>query len=202
VRFELPDTVKGGKAQIEGRLSWAGSPNEFDIARLYGNLSFEANNGQVLKVQPGVGRLFGLLTLQSLPRRLSLDFKDLFSDGFAFDKISATAKIGNGIVRSDNFFMTGPAAEAKIKGETNLKTETQDLRIKVTPHVSDSLSLAALVGGPIVGAAAFVAQKILKDPFNKIAATDYIISGTWDNPIELKSDNDDAKKPINQSPLR
>jgi len=202
VRFELPDTVKGGKAQIEGRLSWAGSPNEFDIARLYGNLSFEANNGQVLKVQPGVGRLFGLLTLQSLPRRLSLDFKDLFSDGFAFDKISANAKIGNGIVRSDNFFMTGPAAEAKIKGETNLKTETQDLRIKVTPHVSDSLSLAALVGGPIFGAAAFVAQKILKDPFNKIAATDYIISGTWDKPIELKSDNDDAKKPINQSPLR
>ena len=73
--------------------------------------------------------------------------------------------------------------------------------MKVTPHVSDSLSLAALIGGPIVGAAAFVAQKILKDPFNKIAATDYIISGTWDKPIELKSDNDDAKKPINQSPL-
>ncbi|MES2501574.1 MAG: YhdP family protein [Pseudomonadota bacterium] len=202
VRFGQPDTVKGGEAQIEGRLSWAGSPHEFDIARLDGNLTFEATSGQVLKVQPGVGRLFGLLTLQSLPRRLSLDFRDLFSDGFAFDKISATAKIDSGIVRSDDFFMTGPAAEAKIKGETNLKTETQHLRIKVTPHVSDSLSLAALVGGPIVGAAAFVAQKILKDPFNKIAATDYVISGTWDNPIEIKSENDDAKKPINQSPLQ
>ena len=148
-----------------------------------------------------MGRLFGLLTLQSLPRRLSLDFRDLFSEGFAFDKISATAKIDSGIVRSDDFFMTGPAADAKIKGETNLKTETQYLKVKVTPHVSDSFSLAALIGGPIVGAAAFVAQKILKDPFNKIAATDYIISGTWDKPIELKSDNDDAKKPINQSPL-
>jgi len=201
VRFGQPDTVKGGVAQLDGLLSWDGSPHEFDMARLDGNLTFEATGGQVLKVQPGVGRLFGLLTLQSLPRRLSLDFRDLFSEGFAFDKISATAKIDSGIVRSDDFFMTGPAADAKIKGETNLKTETQYLKVKVTPHVSDSFSLAALIGGPIVGAAAFVAQKILKDPFNKFAATDYIISGTWDKPIELKSDNDDAKKPINQSPL-
>ncbi len=201
MRFGQPDTVKGGIAKLDGILSWNGSPHEFDITRLDGNLTFEANSGQVLKVQPGVGRLFGLLTLQSLPRRLSLDFRDLFSDGFAFDKISASAKIDSGIMRSDDFFMTGPAAEAKIKGETNLKTETQQLKIKVTPHVSDGLSLAALVGGPIVGAAAFVAQKILKDPFNKIASTEYSISGTWDNPIEIKSDNDNAKKLNNQSPL-
>lgn len=197
VRFGQPDTVKGGEAQISGRLNWAGSPHEFDITRLAGNLTFEASKGQVLKVQPGVGRLFGLLTLQSLPRRLSLDFRDLFSDGFAFDKISATAKIDSGIVRSDDFFMTGPAAEANIKGETNLKTETQNLNIKVTPHVSDSLSLAALAGGPIVGAAAFVAQKILKDPFNKIASSEYTITGTWDNPVEVKSDKDDVQKSIN-----
>lgn len=198
VRFGQPDTVKGGEAQIAGQLNWGGSPHEFDITRLDGNLTFEATKGQVLKVQPGVGRLFGLLTLQSLPRRLSLDFRDLFSDGFAFDKISATAKIDNGVVRSDDFFMTGPAAEANIKGETNLKTETQNLKVKVTPHVSDSLSLAALAGGPIVGAAAFVAQKILKDPFNKIASTEYMISGTWDNPLEIKSDKEDEKKPTNQ----
>jgi uncharacterized protein (TIGR02099 family) len=200
-RFGQPDTIKGGEAKIDGRLNWAGSPHEFDIRRLDGNLTFEATKGQVLKVQPGVGRLFGLVTLQSLPRRLSLDFRDLFSDGFAFDQISATAKISNGIVRSDDFFMTGPAAEASIKGETNLKTETQRLKVKVTPHISDSLSLAALVGGPIVGAAAFVAQKILKDPFNKIASSEYVIEGTWDNPIEVNAEKDDAQKPSNQSPL-
>ena len=200
-RFGEPDTVKGGNAQMSGQINWGGSPHEFDISRLDGNLTFEATKGQVLKVRPGVGRLFGLLTLQSLPRRLSLDFRDLFSDGFAFDKISATARIDNGIVRSDDFFMTGPAAEALIKGETNLKTETQFLKVKVTPHVSDSLSLAALVGGPIVGAAAFVAQKILKDPFNKIASSEYIITGTWDNPIEGKSEKDNAQKISDESPL-
>ena len=201
-RFGQPDAVKGGTAEIEGLLSWAGSPHEFETTSLDGHFKLVASKGQIVKVQPGVGRLFGLLSLQSLPRRLSLDFRDLFSDGFAFDKISANAKIDNGILRSEDFFMTGPAAEAKIMGETNLKSETQNLKVKVTPHVSDGLSLAALAGGPIVGAAAFVAQKILKDPFNKIASSEYVITGTWDNPKEIDSDKNEANKPSNISPLR
>ena len=200
-RFGQPDAVRGGIAEVAGQLKWAGSPHEFDTTSLSGNFKLEASKGQILKVQPGVGRLFGLLSLQSLPRRLSLDFRDLFNDGFAFDKISANAKIDNGVLRSDDFFMTGPAAEAKIKGETNLKTETQNLRVQVIPHVSDSLSLAALAGGPIVGAAAFVAQKILKDPFNKIASSEYVITGTWDNPKEIESEKNEANKPSNTSPL-
>jgi uncharacterized protein (TIGR02099 family) len=201
-RFGQVDAVKGGTAEIAGLLSWAGSPHEFETTSLNGSFSLMASKGQIAKVQPGVGRLFGLLSLQSLPRRLSLDFRDLFSDGFAFDKISANAKINNGILRSDDFFMTGPAAEARIKGETNLKTETQNLTVQVIPHVSDSLSLAALAGGPIVGAAAFVAQKILKDPFNKIVSSDYVITGTWDNPKEIESAKNDANKPSNNSPMR
>ena len=200
-RFGQPDTVKGGEAEVIGQLRWAGSPHEFDTNSLGGNFKLDATKGQILKVQPGVGRLFGLLTLQSLPRRLSLDFRDLFSDGFAFDKISANAKIENGIMRSDDFFMTGPAAETSIKGEANLKTETQKLKVKVTPHVSDSLSLAALAGGPIAGAAAFVAQKILKDPFNKIISSEYTITGTWDKPVEIESEKDNVQKPNNKSPL-
>ena len=199
--FGQPDTVKGGKATISGQLHWPGSPHEFETDGLNGTLKLNAEKGQILKVQPGVGRLLGLLSLQSLPRRLTLDFRDLFSDGFAFDEISATATASNGVLRSDDFFMTGPAAEASIKGETNLKAETQHLQIKVVPHVSDSLSLAALAGGPIVGAAAFVAQKILKDPFNKIASTEYTVTGTWSNPIEVES-NKAQEKPVNNLPIR
>ncbi len=200
-RFGQPDAVKGGEAEISGQLQWPGSPHEFETSGLDGNFKLEAKKGQILKVQPGVGRLFGLLSLQSLPRRLSLDFRDLFSDGFAFDKIGATANADNGILRSNDFLMTGPAAEAKISGETNLKTETQKLKVKVRPHISDSLSLAALAGGPIAGAAAFVAQKLLKDPFNKIIQSEYVITGTWDKPIEVESDKDETQKPSNVSPL-
>ena len=187
-RFGQPDTVKGGDANITGQLNWAGSPHDFDTSILSGHVELDAHKGQFLKVQPGVGRLLGLLSLQSLPRRLTLDFRDLFSDGFAFDQISAKADIHNGILLSDDFYMTGPAADVKIKGETNLKAETQRLKISVKPNVSDTLSLAAFAGGPIAGVAAFVAQKLLKDPLNKIAGSEYDIAGTWSNPQEVKSE--------------
>ena len=200
-RFGQPDAVKGGDAEITGQLQWPGSPHEFDTTGLSGDIKLDANKGQFLKVDPSIGRLLGLLSLQSLPRRLSLDFRDLFSDGFAFDKITATAKIDQGILRSNDFFMDGPAAEATIKGETNLKTETQNLQVKVRPHISDSLSLAAFAGGPITGVAAFVAQKLLKDPFNKIIQSEYVITGTWNKPVEVESEKREAQKPSDKSPL-
>lgn len=186
-RFGYADTIKDGEGELKGTLHWPGSPHQFDTTRLNGELAFEVRKGQILQVQPGVGRLLGLLSLQSLPRRLTLDFRDLFSNGFAFDKINATVKIDKGVMRSDNFKMAGPAADVAIKGETNLQKETQHLFVKVMPRISDSLSLAALAGGPLAGAVAFLAQKILKDPLNKIASSEYEIIGSWDNPQEVKS---------------
>jgi len=193
-RFGYPDTIKDGAGELKGRLHWPGSPLQFDTTRLNGELEFEVRQGQILQAQPGVGRLLGLLSLQSLPRRLTLDFRDLFSNGFAFDKINATVKISQGVMRSDNFVMSGPAADVEIKGETNLQKETQHLFVKVMPRISDSLSLAALAGGPLAGAVAFLAQKILKDPLNKIVSTEYEITGTWDNPQEVKPADDSNKK--------
>jgi uncharacterized protein (TIGR02099 family) len=193
-RFGYPNTIKDGTGELKGRLHWPGSPSQFDTTRLNGDLEFEVRQGQILQAQPGVGRLLGLLSLQSLPRRLTLDFRDLFSNGFAFDKINATVKISQGVMRSDNFVMSGPAADVEIKGETNLQKETQHLFVKVMPRISDSLSLAALAGGPLAGAVAFLAQKVLKDPLNKIISTEYEITGTWDNPQEVKPTEDSHKK--------
>ena len=200
-RFGQADIVKGGISSISGQLNWPGSPHQFKTKGLNGNFRLGAAKGQIIKVKPGVGRLFGLLTLQSLPRRLTLDFRDLFSEGFAFDEISGSAKITNGVMHSDDFFMTGPAAETKIHGDIDLNKETQQLNIKVTPHISDSLSLAALAGGPIVGAAAFIAQKLLKDPLNKIAQSEYTITGTWDNPVEEDTVKQQQDKQTSSSPL-
>lgn len=197
-RFGYPGMVKGGDANLTGQLKWAGSPHEFNIAGLGGNLQLEARHGQFLKIQPGVGRLLSIVSLQSLPRRLTLDFRDIFSSGFSFDKISGNLQIDRGIMKTDDFRMEGSSAKVAISGETDLDKGTQRLRIQVTPSISDSLSLAAFAGGPVVGAAAFIAQKILKDPFSKLIAYEYEIAGTWDNPQEV---NIDGSKPAAVSPL-
>jgi uncharacterized protein (TIGR02099 family) len=198
-RYGYPNTIKGGDADLSGQLKWPGSPHEFDIPGLSGSLQLDARKGQIMKIQPGVGRLFGILSLQSLPRRLTLDFRDVFSSGFTFDKISSSIRIDKGVMRSDDFRMEGPVALVEMSGETDLKKETQHLFVKVTPYISDSLSIAALAGGPLAGAAAFIAQKLLKDPINKLAADQYEIIGTWDNPQEIKSADKKPAAPI--SPL-
>lgn len=192
-RFGYPNAIKDGTATLTGQLKWPGSPHDFETTKLSGDLQLDVRKGQILKIQPGVGRLFSVLTLQNLPRRLTFDFRDVFSSGFTFDKIGANVRIDEGIMRSDDFRIEGPTALVEMNGETNLQKETQHLKVKVTPYVSDSLSIAALAGGPIVGAATYIAQKLLKDPLNQIAASEYEFVGTWDNPVEVKDNKRNTK---------
>jgi uncharacterized protein (TIGR02099 family) len=186
-RLGYPEAVKRGTATLDGQLSWAGSPHDIDFPSLAGNLQLEARNGQFLKIEPGVGKLLGLLSLQSLPRRLTLDFRDIFSEGFAFDSISGSARIHRGVARTDDFRLEGPAAKVQMQGETDLARETQNLKVRVVPQLGEGMSVAgAFLGGPVVGIAALLAQKLLRDPLGQIAAYEYSISGTWDNPDVVK----------------
>ena len=180
-----PNLVKKGNARFNGIANWEGSPFSFSSDQVSGNFSMDIDKGEILEAKPGIGRLFGLLTLQNLPKRLSLDFSDLFSKGFIFDSINAGVRVNSGILSSNNFKMVGPAAEVLMDGEVDIIEETQNLHVTVKPFVSDSLSLAALAGGPLAGAAAFIAQKVLKDPLNKVLTDEYQITGTWDEPIEV-----------------
>jgi uncharacterized protein (TIGR02099 family) len=182
-RWKLPGGVRRGTARIEGQLGWAGSPYDFDYPTLGGELSVEVANGQFVKLEPGLGKLLGILSLQSLPRRVTLDFRDIFSEGFAFDEIVGAVKVERGIATADNFRIAGPAARVTMSGEVDLVKETQKLRVRVTPHLSESVSIAgALLGGPVAGVAAFLAQKILRDPIEQLASYEYGVTGTWSDP--------------------
>lgn len=197
-RYGYPNTIKGGTANLTGKLRWPGSPHEFSLPGLGGNLELEVKRGQFLKIQPGVGRLLGVLSLQALPRRLLFDFRDVFNDGFTFDNIGGTVQINQGVMKSNDFKMEGPAAKVAISGETDLDRESLNLHVKVSPSISDSVSLAAFAGGPAVGAAALVAQKLLRDPLNKLASYQYDIGGNWDDPQELKPGTEN--KPVDPVP--
>ena len=190
----FPNFVKDGEADVSGQLRWPGNPFSFDKTKVDGSFNLDVRKGIIQKVEPGIGRLFGLLTLQSLPRRLSLDFRDLFGSGFVLDTMNVAVRVNNGIMKTSNFRMDGPAAEVFMSGEINIIKETQDLNLKVTPHISDSLSIAALAGGPLVGAVAFIAQKILKDPLNKVLTSEYRIIGTWEKPEEVNNSATDKIK--------
>lgn len=186
-RFGYPEGVRRGTSKLEGTLAWSGSPQRIDYPTLSGNFVLVAGKGQFVKLEPGIGKLLGILSLQSLPRRITLDFRDIFSEGFAFDEIVAAIKVTKGVASTDNLRIAGPAAHVNMSGQVDLAQETQILRVKVHPQLSDTVSVAgALIGGPIAGLAAFIAQKLLKDPFDQIAAYEYDVTGTWVDPVVAK----------------
>jgi len=182
-RFGYPDALRRGSAEFQGNATWVGSPADFSFDTLAGQLEFKARGGQFLKINPGAGKLLGVLSLQSLPRRLSFDFRDIFNEGYAFDDISATLRIARGVVYSDDFRMRGPAAKVNMSGLADLNQEAVQLRVKVIPKLSEGVAVAgALLGGPLAGVGALAAQKLLRDPFEEAISQEYLVSGAWQSP--------------------
>lgn len=171
-RLGLPDRVKRGSGIIEGVMSWNGSPLAIDYSTLSGSFKLSGKRGQFPKFEPGIGRLFGIFNLQALPRRIALDFHDVFSEGLGFDNISGDLKITQGLASTDDLRIQGPSARIYINGEMNLEAETQKLHIKVTP----SYGLVS----PVVGMASVIANTALQNP---ITSKEYDITGSWTDPV-------------------
>jgi uncharacterized protein YhdP len=185
-RFGYPEHLKGGRANLEGTLSWNGDPVTLDYATLGGQLKMQAEDGQFLEIEPGIGKLVSLMSLQMLPRRITMDFRDVFSKGFQFDRIASSARIDSGVLKLKEFRMRGSAAEVEMTGEADLAHETQDLRVRVLPSLADSAALGIGIVNPVAGVAAVIAQRILKNPLGQIFAFDYLVTGTWSDPKVAK----------------
>jgi uncharacterized protein (TIGR02099 family) len=181
VRLKLPEGVRGGHATLEGPLSWAGSPYRMDYPSMYGNLTLHATNGSFVKIEPGIAKLFGILSLQGIARELK--HGDVFSKGYTFEAIRANVSISNGIMDTQDFQMNGAAAKVAIKGKVNLNDETQLLTVRVSPVIGESISLGtALLVNPAVGVGVLIGQKALKDPLDRLLSQEYVVKGTWSEP--------------------
>ncbi len=189
-RFGYGETLRKGSAKINGQLSWQGSPLAFDYPTLSGKFKADLSDGQFRQLEPGVGRLLGILSLQSLPRRITLDFRDIFSQGFAFDSIEGDVVVARGVLDTSNLEISGPAARVLLSGSVNLANETQNLKVKVQPALGDSLAVGAMLVNPIAGAALWLSQKLLKDPVGQVLSYEYSVSGSWADPKVIKFDKD------------
>jgi uncharacterized protein (TIGR02099 family) len=180
--------VQGGQARLAGKLDWDSSPTRIDYPTLSGQIELDARNGRFNRLEPGVGRLLGVLSLQALPRRLTLDFRDVFSEGFVFDRIEGKTTVSGGMMRSDGIEIVGPAARVRMRGQTDITAETQELQVTVRPALSSTVALgAAAIVNPIAGAVAFIAQKALGSPVERLFSYDYRITGSWTDPVVVKT---------------
>ena len=186
-RSGYPNTVKNGSGRLAAALTWDGQPDEFNYASLDGTLKLDTGKGQFLKMDPGIGKLLGILSLQALPKRITLDFTDVFSAGFEFDNINGNATIRRGVMQTQDLHLDGSSAKVTMKGLVNLNDETQNLRVVILPTLGSSVSmLSAFAAGPVVGLGTLIVSKVLGNPLDKLMSFEYNVSGTWSDPNVIK----------------
>ncbi len=182
-RLGMPGLIRAGKGQMEGQASWLGSPLGLDYPSLGGSFNVNIEDGQFLKAEPGIAKLMGVLSLQALPRRLALDFRDVFSDGFSFDFFRGDIQIEQGMASTNNLQMKGVNAAVLMSGRADLARETQDLRVVVVPEINaGTASLIATVINPAVGLGTFLAQWLVRKPAIAAATQEFRITGSWTEP--------------------
>ncbi|MCO7224057.1 TIGR02099 family protein [Pleionea sp. CnH1-48] len=194
--------VKVGIQESEGTgvvaLNWPGSPFDFDISKVDGGLSLELGAGYIEEISDAKARIVSLFSLQSIRRRLTLDFKDIYKEGFFYDKIRGDFSMKNGRVFTNNLGIDGNAAAVDVEGSVDLAEQTFDQRVYVLPKVTSSLPvLAGWAVEPATGILVYLLSKVFEPAVEVITRIEYKVSGPWDNPdvVELKKTTREVKVP-------
>lgn len=178
------------KGQLSFTLNWPDAPYALSLGILHGRASLSLGSGRVLDVgqesnaKMGLGRMLSIFSLQSIPRRLSLDFSDIFQKGYSFDSVRGDFTFHQGSAFTNNLHFNGPVARVDIDGRIGLKNKDYDFTLVVTPYITSTLPLAAtIVGGPIAGLAALAVNTVVGSQVSKVTSYYYSVTGPWDNPV-------------------
>jgi uncharacterized protein YhdP len=196
-RFGFAGTLRNGKGSLSGDIAWKGLPYSLDLPSLEGQITMNVEKGQFLKQDPGAAKLLGVLSLQALPRLLKLDFHDVFSEGLAFDGITANASIHQGIAKTDNLKMHGVAATVLMDGTADIANESANLHVVVIPEVNLGTAplVYALAVNPVIGLGSFLAQLFLSAPVMRALTYHMQVTGPWKAPVVTKLDGARAEPP-------
>ena len=190
--------VEGEKAGVTLDLFWPGGPSEDFLNTAGGRVVLSLDKGQFLSVEPGGGRMVGLLSIAALPRRLGLDFSDIVSKGLAFDEVKGEFRLDQGSAYTCDFGLEGPVTDIGVLGRVSLRDRTYDQVAVVRPHVSDVLAVGGFVGGPLVGGTVLLISQIFRKPLSTFGESYYRVSGVWDQPVIDKVD----KSAVDLTPFR
>jgi len=190
--FGFEDNMEEGESSAHIKAEWSGTPAEFELSRLDGDIQMTIRDGRLKDLDAGGGRVFGLLSISRLPRRLLLDFSDLFGDGFKFDKITGSFSIADGDAYTNDLSLTSSAADIEISGRIGLASQDYDQVAIVSPKMSSSLPLiGGLAGGPGLALGLWVADRLIGKQISSLGNVTYNITGSWDEPVVTNVDDSD-----------
>jgi len=180
------EVMAEGRGSLSVLLAWDGAVYKPDLASLDGKVTIRFKDGRLLRVEPGAAKLIGLFVLQEIPRRLSLDFRDVVRDGLDFGRITGDITVEDGIATTHLLRLEGPIGVVDVTGVSDLQARTLDQKVEVLPRVSAALPILGLLsGGATAGISALLATPVLKKlgiDFDRIGLTEYSVQGSWESP--------------------
>ncbi len=189
-RWDIEPVVEAKKGYLAFKGGWNNSFYNPSLPSLNGDMFLQLKKGRITNLSKeteeklDLGKLLSILSLQTIPRRLQLDFSDLSHNGYSFDIFQGNFQINKGIMNTQDSYLDGPVAYASMKGNLDLVRRIYDLNLTISPHITASLPIVATIaGGPVAGVAAWVATKIINQGMQKIVAYSYKISGPWNRPV-------------------
>lgn len=182
--FAPSATSERFRLQVDG--NWPGSPAAVRLANFSGTLEADLRNGRFSELQGSASalRVFGLLNLDAIGRRLRLDFSDVFGSGLSYDRVRGKLLARDGVYTNlTPTTLSGPSANLELTGELDMVREQVDVRMLVTLPLTNNLTLAALVAGaPVVGGALFLVDRLLGGKMSRFAAVEYSVRGPLSAP--------------------
>jgi len=189
-RLDYQLGIEGEDLEITLDVGWSGGPGADFLQRIDGSVGLRVGVGKLDDVEPGAGRVFGLMSVVALPRRLSLDFGDVFDTGFGFDKITGDFRLEQGQAYTCNLVLEGPAADVGIVGRAGIASRDYHQTAVVSANVGNTLPVLGLAAGPQVAAALLIFSQLFKKPLQEVGQRYYAIDGSWDEPLIAISDPD------------
>lgn len=195
--FTSPIGDAPGKLALD--LAWRDTPYRLNLPSLAGSADYQLEGGTLREVNDKGARLLSLLSLDSLLRKLRLDFRDVFDKGFYFESMSASAKVRQGVVENNDFYMKGAAGNLRGEGIADLVRWHLDYELSFSPNLGGTLPVVAAFSlTPITGLYVLALSKLLEPVVDVVTRIDFRVSGPLDDPKLIEAGRNRARIKLNQ----
>ncbi|MGY3568672.1 YhdP family protein [Vibrio paucivorans] len=196
-RFGISSGIQKAPFDLDAQLEWEGAPWSMSVSSLSGTVKSKLGKGIVSDVS-GAARLLGLFSLDSIIRKMQLDFSDVFDGGMAFNSITGSGEIRNGIFVTNDITMDAVAGEMNIKGLADLNTKTVDASVNFIPDVTSGIPmLTAFAVAPQTALYVLAITTVISPVVEVFTQVNYEVKGPLDNPVvsELSRSKGEFKLP-------
>lgn len=181
-RFGISSGIQKAPFEISSQTQWQGAPWSMKVNTLQGHLETKLGKGVISNVS-GASKLLGIFSLDSIIRKMQLDFSDVFDKGMAFNRITGSGEFSQGIFVTNNIKMDAIAGEMTIKGMADLNTRMVDAEVNFIPDITSGIPvMTAFAVTPATALYVLAITTVISPVVEVFTQVNYQVIGPMDSP--------------------